>query len=123
MAPLDPSALSDEELQERRASWERDRSASWQEVATRRGSEYVHAYAAYMKRRSDSDAVLAELRQRGLIKSGFPASPPSVSRFTMEQSTERIRVWANAHVRYPAPDQARACDRLAIVSNPCTGRF
>ncbi len=76
-----------------------------------------------MKRRSDSDAVLAELRQRGLIKSGFPASPPSVSRFTMEQSTERIRVWANAHVRYPAPDQARACDRLAIVSNPCTGRF
>jgi len=79
---FDPSGLSSEELRERRTAWERERPVLWQDVAARRGAEYQHAYLEYTERKSDAEAVVAELRERGLVGGGRPGGigPYSPSR-------------------------------------------
>jgi hypothetical protein len=95
----------------------------------RKGSDYERAFADFIRSKGIAEAVVDELRRRGLIRRGRPAgvrapsaAPASAphsdftSSFVAIHSARRVHVSADAHVRFAEKDRTalREAVRAAV---------
>ncbi len=101
-----------------RAAWEAERADRWNEVISNKGAEFEEANRDYMASKAEAEAVVAELRRRGLIRRGRLAGSSArrtadeqtpagdfASTFHVEQSARRLAVTADSHLRYGDKDR------------------
>jgi hypothetical protein len=114
----DLQQMSDGELLAAQAAWERDRATLWARVATLTGASYTAAYDDYMAVKARANAVIIEVRRRGIRRRRATAAattgptPDPDFKFKVSTTATSITAVADGAVRYP--DTARSALRDGI---------